>query len=348
VATGTQVGPDLPGGTDTDTAVLFSPDGSTLTSVNADGTARQWGLAALQGRPAAPPIHTGAGVAGDGMGDVALGPSSSLVTTDEDGNISVRVSTGGTQQAFPAMISYNPPVSSGDATYPPHLALSPDGRRLVTGGDNGTIQLWNLSSPQLATRPIMAIPVPETVDGGDNSMAEGIAWLAFSPDGSQFAAAYNDGSLQIFNTATGQPTGDSISGAAYAGSMLALAFAPGGDLITVDSTGSVTTWNPHASDFAYDLVTSTSVSFASQPDAVAVSPDRQTLAAGYADGTVQLWDIATNQQIGNPITTGDADVASLAFSADGTRLASGGDDGTVRLWDVSYLSPARDVARLGG
>lgn len=348
VATGTQVGPDLPGGTDTDTAVAFSPDGSTLTSVNADGTARLWRLAALQGRPAAPPIPTGAGVAGDGMGDVTLGPSSSLVTTDEDGNISVWVSTGGTQQAFPVMMSSNPPISSGDPTYPPHLALSPDGRRLVTGGDNGTIQLWNLSSPRFATRPIMTIPVPETVDGGNISMAGGIAWLAFSPDGSQFAAAYIDGSLQVFNTATGQPTGDSISGAAYAGSMLALAFAPGGDLITVDSTGSVTTWNPHASDFLDDLVTSTSVSFASEPHAVAVSPDGQTLAAGYADGTVQLWDIATNLQIGNPISTGDGGVASLAFSPDGTRLASAGDDGTVRLWDVSYLSPARDVSQLGG
>lgn len=61
-----------------------------------------------------------------------------------------------------------------------------------------------------------------------------------------------------------------------------------------------------------ETVTSTSVSFASQPEAVAVSPDGQTLAAGYADGTVQLGDIAMNQQIGNPISTGDGALPGTA------------------------------------
>jgi WD40 repeat protein len=71
---------------------------------------------------------------------------------------------------------------------------------------------------------------------------------------------------------------------------------------------------------------------------VAFSPDGKTLVSGSFDGTVRLWDVATHQQIGNPLTghTGHTGpVLSVAFSPDGKTLASGSSDDTVRLWDVA-------------
>jgi WD40 repeat protein len=70
---------------------------------------------------------------------------------------------------------------------------------------------------------------------------------------------------------------------------------------------------------------------------VAFSRDGKTLASGSEDDTVRLWDVATGQQIGDPLSADTGTVWSVVFSPDGKTLASGSGDHTVRLWDVAYL-----------
>ena len=66
---------------------------------------------------------------------------------------------------------------------------------------------------------------------------------------------------------------------------------------------------------------------------VSFSPDG-VVAAGLWDGTIKLWDIATQQNIGT-LPGHTKPVTSVAFSRDGTTLASGSHDETVKLWNVA-------------
>jgi len=87
---------------------------------------------------------------------------------------------------------------------------------------------------------------------------------------------------------------------------------------------------PHLASFLHGHVNSVWM--------VAFSPDGKTLASASGDHTIRLWDVATRQPLGQPLTGHEHEVFSVAFSPDGKTLVSSS-SGTIRLWDVATRQP---------
>ena len=71
----------------------------------------------------------------------------------------------------------------------------------------------------------------------------------------------------------------------------------------------------------------------SQLGSVAFSSDNTTLASAALDGTLKLWDVASQENI--VFERYGSGTSAVAFSPDSTILAYGLWDGTLKLWDVA-------------
>jgi WD40 repeat protein len=67
---------------------------------------------------------------------------------------------------------------------------------------------------------------------------------------------------------------------------------------------------------------------------LAVAPNGSWSASGGSDGTIRIWDSATDEEIAT-LNGHVGWVRALNVVGDGPHLASGGLDGTVRIWDVA-------------
>ena len=112
--------------------------------------------------------------------------------------------------------------------------------------------------------------------------------MAIAPDGTWLATAGDDGTVRIWDPATGQQRA-TLTG--HTGAVRAVAIAPDGTwLATASDDGTVRIWDPATGQHRATLTGHTGA-----VTAVAIAPDGTWLATASDDGTVRIWDPATGQ-----------------------------------------------------
>ena len=216
------------------------------------------------------------------------------------------------------------------------LSLSPSHRVLAVAAADGTLRLWNVTSPD---HPVLlgARLLPA-------NRQEPLYAVAFSPGGGLLAAAGAGRDVLLWNMRQPDHPARLPSLTGPSSTVYSLAFSDRGSLLAAGSADkTVRLWN--VSDPAHPQPSGKPLTGpASAVQSVAFSPDGRTLAAGSADKTVRLWNVtdpAHPAALGQPLTGPAEQVNSVSFSPDGRTLAAGGQDHKVWLWNVS--TPGRPV-----
>jgi WD40 repeat protein len=209
------------------------------------------------------------------------------------------------------------------------VSFSDDGKRLITGDNDGYIHMWDTDSDSENFGKLFI--------NSDTRLSS----MAAHPDALQKVAAMNHRSI-------------------YGGGIRSLSFSSDGKRFASGSGSStVCIWSADPANEKYVYGTNewdpeyyqfrkTLRGHTGGVNSVSFSPDNKRLASGSDDKTIRLWNVdrdILNSKVKDSYGTcvrilesHTRPVTSVSFSPDKTRLASGSEDGTIRLWDVDGLS----------
>jgi WD40 repeat protein len=243
----------------------FSPDAKTVLTGGFDHAARLWDVAT--GRPLLTIKHLGRVQA------AAFSPDGKTLATAvvELDVHQAQLWDAGTGRAL------SPPLlPEAKGPWLATLALSPDGKTLAAGGDEGFVWLWDTATAQRLPLPK---PLPPWADPVRRPPGE-----AVSPDGRVLLKGKRDVQARLHDAATGKAVCRALTHPAF---VEAVAFNPDGLVVLTGCTdGSARLW---------DAVTGRPLGpTLMHKDAVlaaAFSPDRRLAVTGSRDGTARLWHV---------------------------------------------------------
>jgi len=253
------------------------------------------------------------------------------------------------------------------------IALSSDGTRVLSGSNDGTIRLWDLTNGASIRRleghrgqawAVALSPDGKLALGGgqDGGLAlydvatgkrvrtfdhhpQAVRAAVFTPDGKRALSACYDHLLRLWDVQTGKKLHTFVG---HKDSIMCLACSPDGKRALtggLDSDRTVRLWDLEAGEELRQMV-----GHSERIMGVDFSPDGRLAASAAWDGTVRLWELQTGKEVrrfpdadsrpvidrgGGRSSGHKAHIYGVAFSPDGKYLVSGDESGELLLWDAA-------------
>jgi WD40 repeat protein len=197
-----------------------------------------------------------------------------------------------------------------------------------TAASNGDTVAWSENGSRVEVRDLRTDKVLVLETG---SQQPGVA---FAPDGKTLATGGYAIEAKLWDPATGMLIRSLDVGAPAGG--LTPVFSPDGKFVAIGHRNSETRIFETATGKLYTVLPN------KMSQELKFSPTGRTLAVGYVDGSLALWDMRDGTLLRSCATGGD-EVYTLDWSPDGDLLATAGLHGKIILWDPRTLAPLKEL-----
>lgn len=329
-------------------SIVIAPDGKRMITMGYNQTALLWDLNEFSYKK----------LSTSGGSFEAFFPDSKRVLSVIDKDIFIR-SLDGLEKLKEYMMNYQT-IEGNDSDNPVNsIAVSPDGRHIASGGDDGRIRIWDVGTRKLVmsilldTSSVTATSVVDTSEtfitddvwASDLNPGNMVYSVAYSPDGKIIAAGSSDRAVRLWDARTGKLLRPPFEG--HTSFVKSVAFSPDGSRIVSCGNESIRIW---------DVRTGRTVRVFEEPKScfasVSFFPDGKKIVT--AGSIVQVWDIESGRRT-DMRTYDDASetVYSVAVSPDGSLIASG-HNSVFLLWDArtgrqlpfSYKGQSQEISSI--
>lgn len=223
------------------------------------------------------------------------------------------------EKDFPALFNS---VFEGHTSAVAAIAITPDGKALVSVGNDNLIRVWDTSTGRQV----------RTMEGHGGWVGS----VVVTPDGSHAVTAGGDNVIRIWDLKTGRSDG-TLEGHTVAVRGLAIT-ADGKFLVSGGSDKTCRLWNLTDRRLVRKFGTE-----GDSIESVAVTSDGARILAGTDNGVVVVFDAKTGETVSKFERHGNTMVYTIAVTRDGKTAISGARDKVIRVWDVNTGKETRSL-----
>lgn len=224
------------------------------------------------------------------------------------------------------------------------MALSPDGKHLLLA-DMAESRLLLFSLPSLERENTIITPAQPTS-------------LDFSPDGKTFACGMSDGSILIYESASGIPVKELMG---HKSNVRGIAYLDGKKLATAGKGQNIIVWNlEDGSELDKTKAHTKNIR------TLRYNKDNRILTSCSNEGTAKIWKVGENGKLTEQkrIKHSGSNVNDAGLSPNGKNIVTVSADGSVKIWGVNGtlfktitlndkgysldFSPSGNLAMVGG